>query len=192
MPDPLPAAAQEFFDALNHAVKRVPEQETAEQFRAFGGQWRLNLKHALAAAAKAVAGAATIVHVLRGQASPADFAGGAALLTLWSSFLDAIRQKMTALQYVACVAIAKAPEGVTRDQLKTVIGEFLKTAESDPPPWWLGLSPKLLADAKVQLANLPADPSQFIEDLKKKGWAEEKDGMIAVRSRNFTLGIGED
>lgn len=179
---------KEFYEAVALSVQQLPEPDTGELVDALGVRMRLNLKHAFVAAAKGVAAVASAANLMHGNVTPTDLGGGAAALTFWSSFLDAIRQKMTALEYVACVAISQSPDGAPISQFKEVVGAFILKAGANKQAWWLRLSEERLADAKLQLNNT-SDVEDFVNKMVEKGWATNEGGSVKVRSRNFTLGI---
>src|SRR5690348_9244645 len=106
------ADVRRFMEAVKAASERMLAGNAQELARLGGVNVRINLRKSFEAAGKGVAfGIAVAKIYASGQVHLEDVGGIAAGFGLWSTFLDAIREKMTPLQYVACCAIGQSEDG---------------------------------------------------------------------------------
>jgi hypothetical protein len=170
----------------------VPVQ-SSEQAPFLAGNVRINVAKALESVYRS---AALVIRlksvVMTGDASvlldmPGEF------FSLVISTLDAVREKMDPLTYVACVALSRNEEGLEDSELETTIAELLDNEAGEHFPWYLGLTKGLLETARTNYGAWRGIEKLRIS-LVSDGWAKPVTGdtstpRIQLVPRNFTWGL---
>ncbi|HET6329139.1 MAG TPA: hypothetical protein VFG04_30930 [Planctomycetaceae bacterium] len=105
------------------------------------------------------------------------------------STLEAIREEMKPLPYCAYVVLSSSPQGLTHAELQQRLSNYVNEMISSKWPLpWIGLSKDELTTACKAL-SYSGQLDDLIRALIKSDYAEEKDGHVFYRSKNFSLGF---
>jgi hypothetical protein len=102
--------------------------------------------------------------------------------------LDALRERMLPLEYTACVVLSSSPDGMTEQEFKQRLTEFLVLDEGAELPWYLGLTRGHLQDS---LAALQAKDGfiNLMNLLRKNDWLLEESGKVKFKPRHYRWGL---
>lgn len=157
-----------------------------------GANFRLNVAKAFSAAWKATSLYFKMKKAaLLGGPGIEDVLGiGSDVVGLVTASLNAVREKLHPLAYVACFALSSAEQGIKSDTLKSRIEAFVRDCLANPRPWYASLPDKVVKEA----ANAMKDPDWFdtiVPLLRQQGWLEEKDGIMHFKPRDFVWGFAD-
>jgi len=187
MPSPLPSADLEKIKKYwGEAVDTSSDPNT--QFLARGRNFRLGVFSAFKAAFHAARAVFEVNKaIVLGEIMPWDVLGIAeSTYHAVTNALRALSEAMSPLEYVACVVLASEDVGLTEDQLKKKLDEFLKAdpAKQGKRAWYLGLTESRLRDAKDELrSTIPFDT--LIGKLQKKNFLVRSGKKWKFRSRHI-------
>lgn len=192
MPEPAMEDKRDRLDNPNlwKGIATVVPVQSPEQAPLLGANVRINVAKAL----ESVYRSAALVIKLKGAVVTGDT--GALLdmpdefFSLVISTLDAVREKMDPLTYVACVALSRNEDGLDDRELETAIADLLDKDAGGHFPWYLGLTKNLLDSARTNLRAL-AGIEKLRASLVSDRWAESATGdtsgtRIKLVPRNFT------
>jgi hypothetical protein len=101
--------------------------------------------------------------------------------------LDALVEKMTALEYTACVVLSQYDEksGVTREPFEKAVRDLLTLGSGDEIPWYFGLTRRRLRDARDELEAM-GDFSMLMQALRKDDWLTDLNaGAFTFKPRHY-------
>jgi hypothetical protein len=153
-----------------------------------------NLRFNLAKALTAVGATASACVAAAGVATmnPVALVGlPVSLFSAVAAAIAAVYEKMHPLHYVACIELAKYPQGLTKEELKDRLTDFLASADHTKFPWYLGLTKERLSTA-AQAFQAENSIDNLVTGLKQKRYADENDGRIIYTVPNFQLGLFPD
>jgi hypothetical protein len=150
---------------------------------------RLNFTEALRAVAAAahacIAGAKAVAS--QGADVYSVFEAGAQGFHAAVSAIAAVVEKMSALEYIACVLLSEHPNGLDQGAFEQEINKFLNSADRKEFPWYVGINENKVVEAKEDLTN--DGIAALVDHLKKSGFLEQSDTMLKFTPRHFTWGI---
>ena len=175
----------EILEAWVAAGERITDQQT---HGLIGGiNFRINVR----AAFKAVYVSAKLyfeLHAVPAALDPGFALGvGKDLYDIVRATLDALVEKMTALEYSACVVLSQYDEktGVTQPVFEKAVRDLLALGSGEEIPWYFGLTRRRLRDAREQLDALE-DFSQLMDALRKNEWLNKLPGdTFAFKPRHY-------
>jgi hypothetical protein len=187
----------ELFTPEDQAELKAAWSGIVEQPKTGSGQdkalgFGLNLRINVAKAFKAVWTTAKIFFAaekikLTGDLSPATLMGVASdAFTLVVATLDALREKMGGAEYVACVVLSHAENGVAADGFKTYLQEFISKGLVKTLPWYTLISQPMIKELETALKDDDGFEA-LLGDLDKKNWLERKDDKLFFKPRNIVL-----
>jgi len=100
--------------------------------------------------------------------------------------LDAVREKMNPLVYVACAVLSQAPQGLTKVQLKQKLDDFFADPKSQTLPWYLGVDRTQFHEARGNYEG-GEKLDDLIAALHEDKWIENADERMTFKTRHFTL-----
>lgn len=103
--------------------------------------------------------------------------------------LSALSEAMKPLQYVSCIVLSSADQGMTPEKFEEELRAFLPRAMKGHAhlPWYLGLTTNRLTLAEQDLRAV--NPfSDLIKALRKGDWLEPGD-KLKVKNRNIVWGF---
>lgn len=169
-------------------VQELPPQTATAQFLARGRNIRLNLRSAITAALET---AHAVVAGTKVWVNPYDFTAWleatGETVTAIQSILASLVQNMQPIDYVAAIVLSQQVAGLTPEELRTHILEFLNTPRLDEYGWYLGMSKDRFRRAhEVVQSDHWFDLSR--SRLEKDGFIEEVGEKLVFRSKNITWG----
>jgi hypothetical protein len=175
---------QKILTAWTSAGEKITDQQTKALF---GG---VNIRINVRAAFKAVYESAILYFEL--HAAPVAAAAdpgfvlkvGKDVYDIVRATLDALVEKMTALEYTACVVLSRYEDGagVTPEAFEKDLRALLALGTGDEIPWYCGLTRHRLREAKGQLGDF----SQLMDQLRKNDWLTNRsDGTFAFKPRHY-------
>jgi hypothetical protein len=173
---------------IQPAWKAVGEKIIDQQAKAlFGG---VNIRINIRAAFKAVYETAILYFEL--HAAPAAAATdpgfglkiGKDVYDIARATLDALVEKMSAIEYTACVVLSRYDEevGVTEGSFEKDLRALLALGTGEEIPWYFGLTRRRLRDASDQLGDF----SELMAALRKNDWVIDlPNGAFAFKPRHY-------
>jgi hypothetical protein len=149
------------------------------------GNFRLNVKAALAAVAQTVG---VIAKIGAGVTlSPMTLLGlGAASVGAIAACISAVRESMREAEFLVLVVLSQEHEGTTEQQLKADVRMFLK---HDPRifPWYLGIDQELFA--KCDELNYDPDFGDVVRELVKSGHIRREGENLRYEDKIVSLKV---
>jgi len=175
---------------LNNAVTKT--EDTPDQTLALGGgmNFRINVAKALKAAflsTKTYIKAK--VMIVTGTVNPAEALGMAK--DVWDivvTTLDALRERMGELEYVACVVLSGFEDGVSREDFEKELKDVLASELPPETPWYLGLTTTRLETARNSFKAVK-NFDEVLQLLRDEDWLDEAGGKYKFKPRHYTWGF---
>lgn len=179
---------KKFTELVDESVELLEVEAGTERAFGEGVNYRFNLKKGLQAAAQLVTGTSAAAKVILLGPGPETPAGIYALYSVWGTALDAVRQQLTDLEYVMCIAVSNHSDGLAVDSLESTVRAFIDSTDPEEASYWISLTEKRMSNARNDLANL----DKTVDTLKKKGLLKEENGTYVIQEKHFSLGFEED
>jgi hypothetical protein len=105
------------------------------------------------------------------------------------SLFSALVEKMTPLEYVTVVIVAKHKEGIKETDLAKEVEAFVKEPNTSKFSWHLGMSAERVSEALAD-SNLPDWIYRTDTGLESKGFVKIDAGIVYPKSKNVEWKFG--
>lgn len=185
----IPLAAEEKRELaalFNEAVTRGTDREVkaliaglnfrVDVFKAFKAVW-YTTKVCVKTAGCVLAGTTSPVEVL-------EIAYGTYQAV--TSTIQALVERMTPLEYTACVYLSSVPEPITSSEFQSQLTAFLVSGKVAELPWYMAMTRNRL-EASLKDLEVPDGFDDLLTKLRKNDWLVEENGKLKFKSRHYKL-----
>ena len=100
--------------------------------------------------------------------------------------LDALRESMGGTEYVACVVLSRAEDGIPVGEFKEHLQNFLRPGGAQDLPWYIFIS-KPMIDELGQILETDEGFDDLLDLLRKKDWIDKEGDTLRFKSRHLVL-----